>query len=306
MRTGVLAAAMLAGWATAAAAQSDATRPSTDRNACLDHIAPSAMRLVPVFLSPNLVGASKPHVELHEQVDPFARAVAQTVQGWLGGMRDTAPAAEPMVTWRSLDADVRVVARRDGSVTWRVEPDESPSEARLDFAGALLVGRAIDSVVARGRSIAFVERAGMDSVEWLLQLKPAFHEENGAVTSPRMRAGFPMFSVLMPAHRSPRPDDVRVRYPDMARRQGFMGHIVMRFAVDTTGRIARSSIRDQRPAEYVRLDARERTAYDRFVRSTTDALARATYHPARIGGCLVTVQVRQPFTFALDGGVNGP
>jgi TonB family protein len=306
MRRRLLVGALLAASGTAAQAQlPDSVRARTSANACLDRIPPSVMRPVPVFLSPNLVGESRPHFELHAAVDPFARAVARTVQALLGA-NDSLAAAEPAVTWRSLDADVHVVARRDGSVAWRVEPDEAPSEARLDFAGALLVGRAIDSVLARARPAAFAELAGLDSVEWLLQVKPSFHDESGAVTTPKMRAGFPMFSVLMPAHRSPRLDRVPVRYPDLARQAGLTGGVVMLFTIDTTGRVVPSSIRDQRPAEYARLQGSARTAYDRFVGSTTEALAKASYHPARIGGCLATARVRQPFTFALQSGVNGP
>lgn len=275
---------------------------ASERNACFDAIPPSAMRRVPVYLTARLVDSSASRVVLREAVDLLTQAVAQTARTMLGTTEGVLPAAEPTITWRGLETDLLVVARRDGGIAWQLAPPGLANELRLDDTSAQLVGRALDTLVAQGERVVFPEGFPADSVSWLLHLQPAFLDEKGEVTTPRMRVGIPVFTILTPPQRQVGAEHVRVRYPDDLRKEGFIGNVVMQFVVDTTGHPEPATIRDLLPAGQPLLGVRERWAYDRFVRAIRIALEQARYTPARIGGCVVRQIVQQRFTFALGDG----
>lgn len=76
-------------------------------------------------------------------------------------------------------------------------------------------------------------------------------------------------------------------YPEMLRAAGVEGRVVVRFVVDTTGRIEPAS-----------LEIREST-HDLFTRAVRDALPRFRFAPAEANGRRVRVLVEMPFEFSL-------
>lgn len=276
------------------------------RNVCLDAIPASTLRRVPVYLTARLVDSSGSHSTLRDGVDLLTQSVAKTTLALLGAGDGVLPAAEPTVTWRSLESEVLVVARRDGRISWKVKPPTRPSVVHVDDKGAEIVGRALDSVQARGETLVFPATVTVDSISWLLQLKRAGLDEAGEPRVPKLRMGFLVFSVLSPRERQVSVERVRVRYPPDLRNSGFTGRILMQFVVDTTGHAVPSTIRDLFPAGTPPLSTDEQVAYEQFLRYTRQALELGWFKPASLGGCPVPQLVQQPFSFVLQDGQPTP
>ena len=85
----------------------------------------------------------------------------------------------------------------------------------------------------------------------------------------------------------PFPDNAAPRYPAILQSAGAEGEVVAQFVVDTLGRVEPSSIKISR------------SSHDLFERAVREALARARYHPAQIGGIRVRQLVEQRFTFSI-------
>ncbi|HEY0970873.1 MAG TPA: energy transducer TonB [Gemmatimonadales bacterium] len=82
-------------------------------------------------------------------------------------------------------------------------------------------------------------------------------------------------------------DAVSPSYPAMLRSRGTEGRVVVRFVVDTTGRVEEGSI------EVVE------SSHDLFTASVRRALAGMRFSPAEIGGRRVRQLVQQPFVFEI-------
>lgn len=80
---------------------------------------------------------------------------------------------------------------------------------------------------------------------------------------------------------------LRIQYPERLRASGQRGDVVMRFAIDTTGRVVRAS------EEVVSSSARE------FRQAVESALPRMRFTPARLEGEPVCAMVLLPFAFSL-------
>lgn len=286
------------------AQEGSAPSAGVTRNGCLDTIPDSVMHRVPVYLTPNPVDSSGSRMPLRDGIDLMTQAVAQIGRSLLGAAEGTLPNGEPSVGWRSLDGDVLVIARRNGTMEGRVKPPRYPSQIAVNDAGVRLVARALDSAFLAGERLFFPDSLRVDSVSWLFHLEPAVLSESGEMTPPKTRIGIPVFSVNAPPERQVAAERVRVSYPPRLRNLGFMGHVLMQFVVDTSGHVDQTTIRDLYPAGYAPLASNEREVYDEFIRSVRYALEGARYRPARIGGCVVRQLVQQPFSFVLgDGGL---
>ncbi|HEY0777508.1 MAG TPA: energy transducer TonB [Gemmatirosa sp.] len=86
----------------------------------------------------------------------------------------------------------------------------------------------------------------------------------------------------------PDPATMVPTYPPVLKAQGVGGTVVVKFVVDTMGRV------DMRTFRVLRTDD---TAFTRAVRAT---VARAEFLPALLDGRKVRQYVEQPFTFAVD------
>jgi protein TonB len=78
------------------------------------------------------------------------------------------------------------------------------------------------------------------------------------------------------------------RYPESLRRAGIEGEVVLRFVVDSAGRVEPGSITTVRASHPL---------FDEAVRR---ALGSTRFAPAEVGGRRVRQLVEQAFTFAID------
>lgn len=76
-------------------------------------------------------------------------------------------------------------------------------------------------------------------------------------------------------------------YPDLLRQANVEGEVLAQFVVDTTGRVDMSTFKVLK------------SSHDLFTKAVQQALQRARYYPAEIGGRKVKQLVQQPFNFAL-------
>jgi hypothetical protein len=295
-----------AGLIAAAAVDASGQGAAPTRNACLDSIPLSAMRRVSVFVSPRLADSAGAGVAVLARLVTLTEEAAQLARTMLGAEGSALPPGEPRVGWRSLEADLHLVSHRDGRTTWRVDSLNGPDDVRLDDAGAILLAHAFDSLLARGRRLAFPESFSGDSIVWHLVLSPGAVDSTGRTSTPTLGFGASVFSVMMPPWRHVRPERVRVRYPEIVRKQGNTGRVVMDFVVDTLGRAVPSTVRDIRSAGESGSSGSEQVMYGRLVAETRRAVLSGRFAPAVIAGCTVRERVRQPFDFRLYDGRNIP
>ncbi len=86
--------------------------------------------------------------------------------------------------------------------------------------------------------------------------------------------------MAMPGNRAP-------RYPELLRSAGVEGRVMVRFVVDTTGRVERGSV------------TVVESHHDEFAKSVIEALRQARFEPAELEGRRVRQLVEQPFEFRL-------
>ena len=84
------------------------------------------------------------------------------------------------------------------------------------------------------------------------------------------------------------PGGAQPRYPEMLRRAGVTGRVVVRFVVDTAGRVEPGSVR------VVESD------HELFAQAVRAALPRLRFAPAEAGGRRVRQLVEMPFEFTLE------
>jgi TonB family protein len=83
------------------------------------------------------------------------------------------------------------------------------------------------------------------------------------------------------------PGSAQPRYPSMLQSAGLEGDVRTQFVVDTLGRVEQGSVHVLE------------STHDMFTTSVRDALARARFRPAEVGGRTVRQLVEQTFTFRI-------
>jgi hypothetical protein len=272
-------------------AQSARTRPS-----CLDSLAPSTMKRVPVYAAAEIADSVPVTQAAVASMDVLTQAVAEQARALLGATAGQLPPGDPQIGWRQLEHQVLVVARPDGRFTWRVQSPAWLSDQNIDDAGARHLTRALEAARVQGEAFLWDEALRRDSVSWLVRLEPAVLSEDGTVTPPSLRAGFPVFTVLAPAIQSADVERIRTNYP-MVRIRGFSGTVRLQFVIDTAGRAVPSTIRGVWPANEARLVGPQKFAYDSVVRVMRLSLEDARFAPARVGRCTISQLVQQAFTY---------
>ena len=79
------------------------------------------------------------------------------------------------------------------------------------------------------------------------------------------------------------------RYPTNLRARGVPGDVLATFVVDADGRTVPASTRILH------------ASHPDFAAAVREYLVRASFIPARLGGCRIGARVSQPFTFAVEG-----
>lgn len=266
------------------------------RAACLDSIPAASMKRIPVYAAAEVGDSDPVPPGAVASMDLLTQAVAEHARALLGAGPGQLPPGEPTISWRHLEHRLRIVAHRDGRLTWRVEAPAWLSERSTGDSAAQHLARALASVRAGRESFLWDDALRGDSLAWLIRLEPAALTEDGTVTPPSLRAGFPVFSVLTPALVPADVEHMRTNYP-MVRIRGFAGTVRVQFVIDTGGRALSSTIRDVWPSSEPRLSGPPRFAYDSVMRVMRLALEGARFVPARIGRCTVSQLVQQTFTY---------
>lgn len=268
----------------------------TRRSVCLDSIAPATLKRVPVYASAEVTDSVPVSSAILAAIDLFTQATAEAARALLGAGPAQLPPGEPAVTWRHLDHGVGVVAYPNGRMRWRVEPPDWIGEQTAGDDGARLIIRAVERARTNGEAFFWDPELRRDSLSWLVRLSPAMLSADGHVTAPRLRAGFPVFSVLAPALEPADVEQIRTNFP-MMRIRGYAGNVLMQFVIDTNGRAIPSTIRGLWPPNEPRLIGPPAFAYDSLVRAMRGTLHEARFTPARLGGCVVSQLAQQAFLY---------
>jgi hypothetical protein len=295
-RPGQLLAVVILAAARSAPCVLHAQQPATPLFPCLDSIPTSTLRRVPVYAAAEISDGEPVSTTALGSIDLFTQAVAEEARALLGAAPGQLPPGEPSITWRQLDHQLLVVAHRDGRLAWRVPPPLWLTDQSLGDAGARHLGRALE--VARQKEEAFHwdDALKADSLTWLVRLEPSVVAEDGTVTAPSLRAGFPVFTVLAPPILAADVERIRTTFP-MVRIRGFSGTVRLQFVIDRSGRAIPATIREVWPATEARLAGPPAFAHDSLVRVMRLTLAEAYFVPARIGRCAISQLVQQAFTY---------
>ncbi|MDF1502609.1 hypothetical protein [Roseisolibacter sp. H3M3-2] len=290
----VLAAAVPLLAARSALAQPDACRAA---------IPADSLHPVIVSLAPRLIDSSARAAE--PTVHLFADATAERVRAALGAGPGQLPDGSARLRWWESDGAVSVVLRRGGGFAVDVHDvrnRELPLLVAVDTAGAALVARAARQAFDSTGPYFWDESVPGDSLRFVLDLVPSGTAPDGSRVSHGRPIAFPVFSQRVPAETpvAPLPEQSRSpRYPAGAKRDSFIGTVVLQFIVDTAGRAVPGSIRDVWPEHRPRLEGESAQAYREFVDASRAGVRGMRFRPATIGGCKVPQLVVEPFEYRL-------
>lgn len=257
---------------------------------CLDTISASALTRVDAFLEADAVPLFG--WDVAHQLTAYASV---EVMRLLGGSVDSLPRAEPVLGWRDLrgaDASVRVTVQRDGRFAWRVpHADSSGAAALLD--------RALRRVLAGG-TVFPLSDGPLDSVAFDLSLSVPEHRRDGHIDSMRVHYAVAVFTIATPWSTPVSAISViPPRFPQQAMADVVGATVVLKFVVDSTGRVERKTIHDVWPASHSRLAGDRGVYYDDFREAAVRAVRTARFRPARLAGCPVSQRVVMPFIFKM-------
>ena len=282
--------------ALAVALSAPATMTAQRAVRCVDSIPAAAMTRVPVYAAAEVADAVPVSTAVVASVDLHTQALAEQLRALLGAAPGQLPPGDPVIGWRQLDHQLRVTAHRDGRLAWRVEAPAWLSDQSLGDEGARQLARALDTARRNGEVFVWDDALQRDSLTWIVRLEPAALAVSGTITPPRLRAGFPVFTVPSPAIEPADVERMRTSFP-MVSIRGFAGTVRLQFVIDTTGRAVPSTIRGIWPPNEARLVGPPAFAYDSLVRIMRISLEAARFMPARIGRCTIAQLVQQAFTY---------
>ena len=124
-------------------------------------------------------------------------------------------------------------------------------------------------------------------------IEPSFDSARMAASpqssgSPNVADGPPLPANMVENAVVPLAGNPAPRYPSMLQSAGLEGDVRAQFVVDTLGRVEQGSLQVLQ------------STHDLFVAAVRDALARARFRPAEVGGRKVRQLVEQTFTFRIS------
>jgi hypothetical protein len=254
---------------------------------------------VPVFLIARMIHPGGQ--ETPASVANLLQAIADRADTILHAPPGKAPPGEPVYTDANIHRPLFVTWHRDGRLTRRIGEDAWRPESNSDSTGALLIDHALTMAQRAGEVyMMWPDTVKRDSLEFRLGLEHASVDTSRTPGRFAERYAIPLFSVdaLMET-------DVAVvhmpvpRYPAWSQRDAVSGRVMMRFMVDTTGRVDMTTVRDEWASDLPRPSGQKAVYYREFLRAARDALAEARYKPATRGGCKFRQQAFAPFTFTI-------
>lgn len=299
-RAAALALGLLAA-TRAADAQVNPHAPSTDDDRmltpCVRALPPEQFRRMTVFLEAD-VAEGRPR-DVLPVGDLLVQLVTARIRARLDAQPDSVPAGDAMLAWHEVDEWLVVRLRRDGTFTWW--PRGADGASRTPTGGAALLARALEEIVAESQQLYWPPGLTGDSAEFELHLHHPYAREDGAVEPMTLRMAAPLVTLPVPPMSAVRPDRaVPAAYPSSAQNGGVEGFVVLQFVVDQNGRVELPTVRDVWPSDRPRLTGDLLRYYEEFQNATVRGLRRATYVPARVGGCAVPQLVQQAFEFKMS------
>lgn len=281
--------------ALSVAAQSPAKRAAVSGPSCLDTISLKPRVQTLVYVSARVDESKYPH--LREVADLFAQSISQHIRHLLHGQGSVLPRGEPTITWRSVGADdaLEVVVQRDGPAELKgVWP-------RADSTAGIVMLTAAREAIAAGEGTYWPGDAVGDSMQFRVGFAlPApgeiFPFSSGGIAFPAFSVNFPPFTPAQIV------SETVPEYPASAMQAKATGTVLVDFEVDSTGHVARESIRNvQLPqaAQAAQLSPIALAADRAFFESVQNWLPTTVFKPAHIGGCPVSQQMRKPITFQM-------
>jgi hypothetical protein len=229
------------------------------------------------------------------QAELLAKEVDVQLRTILGGSESAVPDGDSSITSNSVPAELVVIARSDGRMTWR---EHSYSG---DTSATRLLSAALDSARHRGEALMiWPEGYAADSIDFRLSLLPdGFRAARGFDSTYKGRMAFGAFALRVPKYAPALPvkGSGDIVYPHNNEFRHVTGQVIARFVVDTAGRAEMSTFHDVWPADKPRLDGPLGRYYDDFVNALRDYATKAKFTPARVGSCTVRQWVEMPVYF---------
>ena len=150
----------------------------TPPSACSAALQPNGMSLETVYLDARMA----PHTNetLVSQADLVAHDVALELRTKLGGSESAAPDIGSSIKWYAIPAELIVVARPDGSMTWR------GVSASGDSTAVTLLSTALDSVRGKGGALMlWPEGYAADSIVLRLSLLQKYFSDDAEAKTSR-------------------------------------------------------------------------------------------------------------------------
>lgn len=272
--------------------------------ACLDRLTPRAMSTAAARLVAHAPDASDRRAlqAAWPSVKMVGESVAWRVRELLGAPEGDVAKVEDRDFWRGMGQRLRVTARRDGTMTWRLVADTvAIDRRRLD--APRLFGQAVDDIQKQGHRFAWPEsRALRNSMEFDLVLEYDAPGWQTRVRGRNLRHDMPIAELRVPLERHVEQLQMGpVRFPDANRFRNAEGILMLSFTVDETGRVVPESIRDHWLGRESQPRGDLAELYAGFVEAVSRGLREAKYRPATIGGCPLRRSVDYEFTFDIIG-----
>ncbi|MEO9019451.1 MAG: energy transducer TonB [Gemmatimonadaceae bacterium] len=274
-----------------ARAQSALPGAPTRLPACLDTLSLKPRLQTLVYVRARFDEAKYP--ALREMVELFAQSISQHIRHVLHGQGSVLPHGEPAITWRTVGSDdvLEVTIHREGPAGLRVVWPLADSTA------AVVMLTATKEAIAAGEGTYWPGDAAGDSMQFRVgYVLPApgemFPFASGGIAFPAFAVNFPPFTpAVIESETAP-------AYPATALEAKATGTVTVDFEVDSTGHVARESIRNVQSPE-MRQSPMALAANATFFESVRNWLPTTRFTPAHIGGCPVSQQMRKPITFDL-------
>lgn len=300
LRSALLALGLLA-TARAAGAQAEASAApewgssyDSRTNACVASIPPERLARVVVYLEADVADSTQRGVL--PIGDLLADLAATRVRRRLSAAADTLPRGDAILSWQGTSDWLSVTLHRDGRFAWRPLGDSAAT--RPPVGGAAVLAQALAELEAEEHRLFWPDELPGDSVRFELHLHHPMIREDGTAEPLALRLAAPIFTLPVPSMTPAAPRRGRpASYPTEALRGGAEGTVILRFVIDSAGRVEPESVREVWPETMPRLTGELAAYYDDFLRSTMRSVRRARYEPARIGGCPVRQLVQQAFAF---------
>ena len=239
---------------------------------------------------------------LTAQAEVIAHDVAAELRTQLGGSDSIVPDIGKSMPWYALPAELVLVARPNGEMTWRGFSESG------DSAAFTVLARALDATRHRGLALMrWPERYVADSLVVRLTLIVGQDIDDSSFASLRpRRVQIRAFNMLVPRETSAHPNDyIDIRYPRNYEREQITGSVLTEFVVDTNGKAIMSTFKGLRSAGSPTAESPD-GYYAKFLEAVRDGVSKEYFVPARVGACPVKQIVRLPVEFAPPRGSRVP